>query len=307
MNKNTAILLVDKHMGKTSVHGKVDIVLTPSLYWIKRAFFELHFAAQALKYAPSVFEGSLPEGNYAYYALKQNKEYLLFAYDPDEIIATLEKCGIASSQIGNVYFAQNELAQISAPVKCNENDVLVSHNETIIQIPRSLVELSSIQDEIGEIKKLSKHKIALYKSSLRHSFKTLTPAFSILGALIVLYAVQLFFTYHEYSKVSDLPSVFQEYKLPPTSLQNASIEKKLLSDFKAQESFRKLTNAILKLPLSPAQRVQSIAYEKDLFKIVFDTQDKKALNELKIHIENSMGKRVEEVKVEKNTMRIKIL
>jgi hypothetical protein len=101
--------------------------------------------------------------------------------------------------------------------------------------------------------------------------------------------------------------VFQEYKLPPTSLQNASIEKKLLSDFKAQESFRKLTNAILKLPLSPTQRVQSIAYEKDLFKIVFDIQDNKGLSELKLHIEKSLLKRVEEVKVEKNTMRIKIL
>ncbi len=294
-------------MGKTSVHGKVDIVLTPSLYWIKRAYFELYFASQALKYGPSVFEGSLPDGNYAYYALKQNKEFLLFAYDPDEIIAILEQCGIASSQIGNVYFAQNEFAQISAPVKCNENDVMVSHNGTIIQIPRSLVEQSSIQDEIGEIKKLSKHNITLYRSSLRHSFKALTPALSILGALIVLYAVQLFFTYREYSKVSDLPSVFQEYKLPPTSLQNASIEKKLLSDFKAQESFRKLTNAILKLPLSPAQRVESIAYEKDLFKIVFDIQDNKGLDDIKLHIEKSLGKLLEEVKVEKNIMRIKIL
>lgn len=294
-------------MAKTSVNGKVDLVLTPSLYWIKRAYFELYFASQALKYAPSVFEGSLPDGNYAYYALKQNKEYLLFAYDPDEIIATLEKYGIASSQIGNVYFAQNELAQITAPVKCNENDVLVSHKGTIIQIPRSLVDHSSIQEKMHEIKKLSKHKITLYRSSLRHSFKTLTPALSILGALIVLYALQLFFTYREYSKVSDLPSVYKAYDLPPTTLQNASIEKKLLSDFKVQESFRKLTNAILKLPLSTGQRIQSISYEKELFKIVFDVQDNKSLDELKLHIEKSLPKRIEEVRVEKNIMRIKIL
>lgn len=299
-------MLVDKHMRKMTVYSRVDIILTPSLYWIKRAYFEVHFVSQALKYAPSVFEGILPEGNYAYFAVKTKKEYLMFAYDPDVIIATLAEHGIQSSQIGDVYFAQNEFADITVPLRCNENDVLVLHDDTILQVPESLVDESTIQDEMDEIKHLSKHKVTLYKSSIRHSFKELAPVMSVLGGLILLYTTQLFFTYQQKAKVDALPSVFQEYKLPSTSIQNASIEKKLLNDFKAQKSFRQLTNAILTLPLSAAERIESISYEKELYKIVFEGQGQKGLSEIALHLEKSLGKLVK-VEVEKNMMRIQIL
>ena len=305
-HKNISTLLVDRYMSMAHAEGKVNIVLCPSLYWVKRAYFELHFASQALKYAPSVFEGTLPEGNYAYYALKLKNEFLIFAYDPDEIIATLEEHGIAASQINDVYFAQNELTQLHNPLACNEKDVLLMHNGIILQLPRSLVESSDTQEEMDAPTKLSKHKITLYRSSLRHSFKELTPTLSVLGALIILYAVQLFFTYSEYSKVTALPSVFQEYKLPSTMLQNSSIEKKLLSDFRAEESFRKVSYAVLKLPLSEGQRVESVSYEKDVFKIVFDLQAGENLGEIGRHLEKTLGK-LAKVEIEKNTVRVKIL
>ena len=54
LNRNAVIGLIDKHTAKVDVEDKINIVLTPSYYWVKRAFLEVRFLSQALKYAPSI-------------------------------------------------------------------------------------------------------------------------------------------------------------------------------------------------------------------------------------------------------------
>ena len=303
---NAVIGLIDKSTGKIKVEDKINIILTPSFYWIKRAYLEVRFSSAALKYAPSIFEGMLPEGHYSYYAVKTKKEYIFFAYDPDEIISSLKAKGIEAAQIAGIYFAQNEMHSIKAPVQCNKEDAIVVHNDTVLQVPKYLVDESSLKRSLDEIKELSKHKITLHKSSITHSIKELAPLLSVLGMLIVLYTTQLFFTYSKQQELTSQASVFQEYKLPLTFVQNSSIEKKLRSNFKAQTSFRKLIFSILKLPLSQRQRIQSLSYEKELFKIVFEMQDYARLRDIELHLHKSLGKLVK-IDIDKNVMRVKII
>lgn len=305
-SSNAVIGLIDKNTGRIKVEDKINIILTPSFYWIKRAYLEVNFTSSALKYAPSIFEGMLPEGNYSYYAVKTKKEYMFFAYDPDEIISSLKAKGITASQISGIYFAQNEMHNIKAPVQCNKEDAVVVYNDTVLQVPKYLVDESSLKRNLDEIKELSKHKITLHKSSVTHSIKELAPVLSVLGMLIVLYTTQLFFTYKQQQKLESQGSVFQEYKLPLTFVQNSSIEKKLRSSFKAQTSFRKLIFSILKLPLSQRQRIKSLSYEKELFTIVFEMQDYARLRDIELHLHKSLGKLVK-IDIEKNVMRVKII
>lgn len=305
-NSNKVIGLIDKHTGSVKVVDKINIILTPSFYWVKRTALDVSFASLALKYAPSIFEGMLPEGNYAYYAVKSKKEYIFFAYDPDEIISSLKEKGIQASQIAGIYFAQNEMLNITAPIQCNKEDALVLHNGTILQIKKYLVDESTLKRNLDEVKDLSKHKITLHKSSITHSVKELAPLMMVMGALIVLYATQLFFTYAQQADTRAKPSVFSEYNLPDTFVQNSSIEKKLRKSFKAQKSFRKLIFAILKLPLSQRQKITSLSYEKELFKINFEMQDYARLRDVELHLKKSLGKLVK-INIDKNIMQVKII
>ena len=297
--------LIDKQTAKVNVVDKINIILTPSFYWVKKAFLEVKFSSAALKYAPSIFEGMLPEGDYAYYVVKKKDGFMFFAYDPDEIIQSLKNKGLNASQISGIYFAQNELENISSPVSCNHDDVIVLHDETVLQVKKYLVDESTVVQNIDDVKQLSKHKIILHKSSVAHSIKELRPLLLTLGALIVLYATQLFFSYQQYESVSQKPSVFKEYKLPLTFIQNSSIEKKLSKNFKAQKSFRKLVFAILKLPLSQRERINTLSYDKEQFKIVFEADNFARLKDVKLSLEKSLGNLVK-VEITKNIMQVKI-
>ena len=304
-NSNKVIGLIDKDTGKIKVVDKINIILTPSYYWMKRAHLEVKFTSAALKYAPSIFEGMLPEGNYAYYAVKAKDEFIFFAYDPDEIISSLKKKGVQASQIAGIYFAQNEMTGITSPIQCNDKDAVVLHNGSIIQVKKYLVDESNLKRSLDDVKQLSKHKITLSKSSITHSIKELRPLLFVLGALIILFSIQLFMSYSQEERLRNEPSVFKEYKLPATFLQNSSIEKKLRQGFKAQKSFRKLVFSILKLPLSQRQRISSLSYEKKKFVIIFEADDYAKLRDVELHLKKELGKLVDIV-INKNIIQVKI-
>ncbi len=303
---NKVIGLIDKQTGKVKVEDKINIVLTPSYYWIKRAYLDVNFTSAALKYAPSIFEGMLPEGNYAYYALKDGKEYIFFAYEPDEIISSIKAKGIQPSQIAGIYFAQNEMGGITAPIQCNKREAVVLHNDTLLQVPIYLVDESKMKRSLEDITQLSKHKIVLHKSSITHSMKELAPIMIAVAALIVLYAAQLLMSFVQKEEITAQPSVFQEYRLPSTFVQNSSIEKKLKKSFKAQTNFRKVVFAILKLPLRDQQRIQTLDYDKENFVISFGAQHLVNIKEMELHLKKSLGKLVK-IESGKNVIKVKII
>ena len=304
-NKNKVIGLIDKHTGKVDVHDKIDVILTPSFYWVKRAFLDVHFTSQALKYAPSIFEGILPEGNYAYYVVKHKDEYLFFAYEPDVIINNLQSKGLQDSQISGIYFAENELRTITTPIQCNQDEVLVLHKNTIIQISKYLVDTSSVKRDLDDIISLSKHRITLYKSSVTHSIKELTPVLSVLGALIVLYAGQLFFTYSQQQELETLPSVFTQYRLPSTFVQNSSIEKKLAKKFKTQKSFRQVISSLLQLPLQQGEKINSVSYDKGQFLVSFQLSSMTRLDTFILQMKKSLSSTLK-IKRDKNILKVSI-
>ncbi|MDF1879701.1 hypothetical protein JHD50_00025 [Sulfurimonas sp. MAG313] len=305
LNKNKIIGLIDKQTGSVKVVDKMNVLLTPSYYWIKRSFLEVKLSSSALKYAPSIFEGMLPEGDYAYYVVKEKNEFVFFAYKPDEIISSLKEKGINGSDIAGIYLAENEMKGITSPILCNPDEVLVLENNTILQVKKYLVNEESIKRDLDDVKQLSKHKITLHKSSVTHSVKELKPLIAVLSVLILLYATQMFFTYSQKQELDNKPSVFQEYKLPNTFVQNSSIEKKLRKSFKAQKSFRKLVFAILKLPLSQRQRITSLIYQKESFRIIFEAEDYARLRDVGLHLKKSLGQLVS-IEINKNIMKVKI-
>ncbi|MEA2091565.1 MAG: hypothetical protein U9O83_04260 [Campylobacterota bacterium] len=92
--------------------AKVNIILSPSLYWVKKLSLPVKYLRDAKKLLPSLFEDTLPKGNYSYTAYKSGDEFLIFAYEDKYILETLSKEGISLSNVANVYFAQSEMQNI---------------------------------------------------------------------------------------------------------------------------------------------------------------------------------------------------
>ena len=61
-------LFLDKEAQPVNVQGKIDLILSPSLYWFRAESLPVKTVFQARKLAPSVFDAIIPEGTYSYHA-----------------------------------------------------------------------------------------------------------------------------------------------------------------------------------------------------------------------------------------------
>ena len=80
-NTQLKTLFLDPHSEIEHTDEKVNIILSPALYWVKRQTLPVKYIRDAMKLLPSIFEESVPEGHYSYSAYKDGDTFVLFAYD----------------------------------------------------------------------------------------------------------------------------------------------------------------------------------------------------------------------------------
>jgi len=115
----------------------VNIMLTPQFYTLKREEIPVKYAYQAKKIAPSLFEGLLEDGGeYEYSVFKEEDTWAFVAYDINKITTFLASKGIEASKISKLYFAQESLNSFSTPLSLNDNEALVTLNDTVVVVPK---------------------------------------------------------------------------------------------------------------------------------------------------------------------------
>ena len=242
---------------------KAILILSPSLYWFHKERLDLSLS-QAKKIAPSLFEGTIPEGNYSYHVEKVGDEYWFFAYDDSKIIDKLLSLGIKPSQIAKVYPAQIALANLQEPVLANDK-ILLNEEGTIIAIPKTMFPQSvrSIEEISLSLPKKSL-PLKTYSSSLIS--EEYIYRFSILLFLAILvYAVQVFLSKKDLAKLSfEEQALIQKYHLPPTSLQLRSILSRLHKEQKEQLALRDELDAILRTPLKRGEFLKKVEFGKKI-------------------------------------------
>ena len=119
-NQKHKTFFLDLSSPAVEVDEKVNIILSPSMYWVKKLSLPLSKSSEAKKLLESIFEDTLPLGNYNYSVYKEGKFFFAFAYDDKFIIDTLEEKGISVANVASVHFAQSELGFIEGAVKINE-------------------------------------------------------------------------------------------------------------------------------------------------------------------------------------------
>ena len=247
--KTGSPLFVDIHtLVNTQEEQIFDLILSPSFYWVKHITIPIKSTSELKKFLPSLFEDTVPQGKYSYYAYPDGDAYLGFAYDDKKILNLLSEKGIASEQINRVYFAQSEFQDTTEAISIDEDSVLDVEDHVVVKLPKELVKTAKPLDLDEHI--FSKHAITLAKYTHIATTKSLIQFSLFMGALIAIYMLDLVVSQIKINEFESAPlELYAEHKLPETKIQNEVISETLLKQYKQQIKIREITAIILDLKL----------------------------------------------------------
>lgn len=248
---------------------KINIILAPSLYWVKKVSLPLKNVRDVKKLLPSLFEDTLPFGNYSYSAYKSGSEFFIFAYEDRQILGTLSKNNIPISSIANVYFAQSVLGHIENAMKINPSQCIYVKDEILLVVPSSWAEESSPLDLSKA--KASKHSITLQQFGHIVDSKSLYKIGVIMFILSLLLGTEYFITAHKLQEITTLKDeLFVKYNLQPTLLQNNSLLKKYDTLHTKQMKLRDTISYILALKLNPSEELSQLKFKNNVLEAKFN-------------------------------------
>ena len=252
------------------LEGSVNVILSPTMYWVKRVTLPVKYLHEVKSLIPSLFEENLPEGKYSYSTYKDGDDFLIFAYNDKEVLDLLAEKGITSANLGNVYLAQSEFDSIDTPVKIGEKSVLSLQNGVVVKLPAVLA-----PDAVAlnlEEHTFSKQAIHLTRFNQIADKKSQIVFASILGFLIVMFSTEWLITSSKVSTIiAKQGEVYSDHNLPATSFQNEAIHAKLNTVFERQSRIRDILNLALTIKLKPEEQMQQVALEKKKVVIVITT------------------------------------
>jgi len=253
-NKQYKTIFLDPASDSFEIEDDVNIILSPSLYWVKKVSLPVKYLRDVKSLLPSLFEEILPKGNYSYSAYKSADEFFIFAYEDKVIIDTLSSKGISSTQIKGVYFAQSELFEIEGAIKINEMQSVYVKDEIVILVPCCWIEESGDLD-ISSIN-FSKHRISLKQFGHIVNDKSLYMLVSIFSLLILLVVGEYFITLQKISTTTELrDELFAKHGLKSTMMQNRSMLSEYKTIHKRQTNLRDSVAYILSLSLPNEQKL----------------------------------------------------
>jgi len=249
--------------------SKIDIILSPSLYWVKKVKLPVTTVREVKKLLESIFEDSLPEGNYSYSAYKVEDEFLLFAYEDKKILQLLSQKGIALSSVSSIHFAQSEFDTIESAIKINDDEAIYLKEGVVVITPLSWVKNYEVLDL--EDKTLSKHTIKLQQFGHIVDNKSLYKI-GIVGVIFAFILIaEIFITTTKTEAILEAKDeIFANYKLQPTMMQNRSTKSKYNSIHKIQTKLRKYIAYFLNMKLQTGQKITLIEYKNKLLNVTFE-------------------------------------
>lgn len=264
---------------RTAADTKYNIILSPSLYWVKRVTLPLKYVHEVKKIAPTLFEENLLDGNYNYFVYKEEETFLVFAYEDSKIIALLSQKGIALQNVAFLSFAQFTFKDLQAPLKITPQKVLVKKEGIVLLLPA---------DWYDDAKPLESYKLTASKPTIHlEQFshivdsKTLYKVISILGLFIVVLLGEYYYYYKQGEQLETARSeLFTSYKLKPTLMQNKAILSHYEKIDAKQKKLREYISYFLKAPLQKNQKITTIFYSDALLRVTIEGVNKKSVKAL---------------------------
>lgn len=242
---------------------RVDIILSPSFYWVKEQVLPLKYIREVKSLLPSIFEDTIPEGSYSYTAYKsktKERAFVMLAYSDKFIFDTLNEIGIKSSQIRNIYLAQSEFDTLEGRFKIDDERTLVVKDGYVSQLPSALAEAETplnLQDL-----KLSRTKIELVRFAHIVDPKSMFKLSIFLFILILIFGVEYGIQSYEVKRLeAKQEEIFQKRHLKSTMFQNEALAEKLQKIFKKQTKLRDSIETIMQMPLQKDEMISYLEFK----------------------------------------------
>lgn len=267
--KQSRTLLLDAKLpvDPEIIEGRVDVVLSPSLYWVKRVELPIKRLYDVKKILPSLFEDILPDHNYSYAVFKDAESYVAFAYKDESVLALLEEKKIPLSHVGGIYFAQNEL-QGYLPLRIDENTVLVEEEDVVVCIPGELAAEDVEYKEITTHKPTSKPVVLEHYSHIIDS-KTLMKIGGLVAAFCVVVFAEYFVVRYKINQLEDArEEIVSRYHLFATMMQNRSVLQKYERRFTKQSKLREYLAKFLQLKLNKTEYIELVQVKGNELQVV---------------------------------------
>jgi len=279
-NQKYKTIFLDSSSTAFDLEEKVNIVLSPSMYWVKKLSLPLQKASEVKKLLESIFEDSLPLGNYNYSVYKEGDFFFAFAYDDKFIIDTLEAKGITVANVAGVYFAQSELGFIEGAVKINETQSIFLKDDILILLPCCWVEESGDLN-IDEVT-LSKRGINLEQFGHLVDTKSLYKIGAILVAFIILIMSEWIITSSKVDGFNDKKeTLFEKAKLQATMFQNKAMLKKYTNVHSKQVSIREITSIVLSTRLKASETLTHLTLKDKKITAQYNLISQPTINAIK--------------------------
>jgi len=244
--------------------GDYNLILSPMFYWVKKVDLPVKKISAAKKLAESIYEGSLPEGDFAYEVSKAGDEFIIIAYDKEKISNEIAQKFTKNAKVSAVYFAQNEFADLKECCGIDKVSSLVNLDGLIMQVPRLCTESKQEVSDYLKGKKLSNKKISL--GSLESSVISKKELYALAAGILFLFSSFVLDWVNYQSATTALDErrseIISTYKLPQTSIQLNSIKKSLTKTFKTQKKIRDEVYAFNTISLQKGEFIESINASK---------------------------------------------
>lgn len=256
---------------------KVDIILSPSLYWVKKISLPLSSLREVKTLLPSIFEEMLPEGIYSYSVYKSHEDssFYAFAYEDKKILDLIAQHNIPMANIASVRFAQSELDGFEHAMRLNDDQCLYVKDSLVVLVPSAWVNDKEELDLSKVV--LSKHKVSLQQFAHIIDYKSLYGVISVLLILILLGFSELLITSQRSQEVvTKTDEIFIQNDLKPTMFENRSILKKFEKTHEIQSRFREYLGYILALKLNKGEKMTLLSLKNKTLLVNFSGVDKKS-------------------------------
>ena len=255
-----------------------NIVLSPMFYWVKKESLPVNSVNKASKIAPSCFGAQVPEGDYEYFAIKDNEDnsFILFAYDLNKIANVLKNSNIDLSLISKIYFIQNEFT--SDIVKISDDKCLYKRDGIYVILPISLLKedivIDPLEVAIRNIKN-SKHNININLDDSAINSKHINILMVSIFIITLSLAIKYLILKDDYNKaVQKEKVIINTYNIPTSSLQLKSIKKSLTNKLSRETRIKENIQNVFDVPLKKGDFIRDIEIIDGKFNISIDIKDK---------------------------------
>lgn len=277
METNRELLLVHIDMESPSLEERVNLLLTPQHYTLKKEALPVKYRFQAQRIAPSLFEGLLEEPeNYNYLVYREEDVWVFIAYNMREINDFLLSKGIRPEQVSKLFFAEQLRDAFLTPVSAGSQRVLTVVDGTVVIVPRAVFteEVETRPFDASMMPKSGGVSLENTEGSLLSRKQAITVA-----SLFFLFAVLFFLEgLHYGGSVQGGHMKLEELLSENPSLRNSTVRESIAKQYRKtdhserakREMVRNLSKVIFK-----GVSLTSLHLDEKSFKAVLTCSDKK--------------------------------